>query len=124
MYPLSLGARLLSAAVLGKIIAIATVNTAFYGMKIGLAVRWGFVTTVQLTFSKQPAKPYAINPRLSARMLSRDGCDSRSLATKGQCRDRYSVIKPPVRSASREMSCSTHQFWSSSTIFSVEHGSQ
>ena len=37
---------------------------------------------------------------------------------------RYSVIKPPVRSASREMSCSTHQFWSSSTIFSVEHGSQ
>src|ERR1700682_5318508 len=37
---------------------------------------------------------------------------------------RYSVIKPPVSSASREMSCSTHQFRSSSTIFSVEHGSQ
>jgi hypothetical protein len=42
----------------GKIIAIATVNTALYGMKIGLAVWLGFVTTVQLTnavFSKQPA---------------------------------------------------------------------
>jgi Protein of unknown function (DUF1761) len=40
------------------------VNTALYGMKIGLAVGLGFVTTVQLTnalFSKQPAKLYAIN---------------------------------------------------------------
>jgi hypothetical protein len=49
---------------LGKIIAIATVNTAFYGMKIGLAVWLGFVTTVQLTnvlFGKQPVKLYAIN---------------------------------------------------------------
>jgi hypothetical protein len=57
-------ASLLSAALLGKIIAIATVNTALYGMKIGLAVWLGFVTTVQLTnavFSKQPAKLYAIN---------------------------------------------------------------
>jgi len=62
MFALSLGARLLSVAVLGKIIAIAPVNAAFYGMKIGLAVWWGFVTTVQLTFSKQPAKTYAINP--------------------------------------------------------------
>ena len=64
MYAISLVASLLSAAVLGKIIAIATVNTALYGMKIGLAVWLGFVTTVQLTnalFSKQPAKLYAIN---------------------------------------------------------------
>ncbi len=30
----------------GKIIAIATVNTALYGMKIGLAVWLGFVTTI------------------------------------------------------------------------------
>ena len=64
MYALSLVASLLSAAVLGKIVAIAAVNTALYGMKIGLAVWLGFVTTVQLTnalFSKQPAKLYAIN---------------------------------------------------------------
>jgi hypothetical protein len=64
MYGMSLVASLLSAAVLGKIIAIATVDTALYGMKIGLAVWLGFVTTVQLTnalFSKQPAKLYAIN---------------------------------------------------------------
>ena len=64
MYAMSLVASLLSAAVLGKIIAIATVNTALYGMKIGLAVWLGFVTTVQLTnalFSRQPAKLYAIN---------------------------------------------------------------
>src|SRR5882762_10166241 len=64
MYGMSLVASLLSAAVLGKIIAIATVNTAVYGMKIGLAVWLGFVTTVQLTnalFSKQPVKLYAIN---------------------------------------------------------------
>ena len=56
MYGMSLVASLLSAAVLGKIIAIATVDTALYGMKIGLAVWLGFVTTVQLTnalFSKQ-----------------------------------------------------------------------
>jgi len=64
MYAMSLVASVLSAAVLGKIIAIATVNTAVYGMKIGLAVWLGFVTTVQLTnalFSKQPVKLYAIN---------------------------------------------------------------
>jgi hypothetical protein len=64
MYAMSLVASVLSAAVLGKIIAIATVDTALYGMKIGLAVWLGFVTTVQLTnalFSKQPAKLYAIN---------------------------------------------------------------
>jgi hypothetical protein len=50
--------------VLGKIIAIATVNTALYGMRIDLAVWLGSVTTLQLTnaaFSKQPAKLYAIS---------------------------------------------------------------
>ena len=64
MYAMSLAASVLSAAVLGKVIAISTVNTALYGMKIGLAVWLGFVTTVQLTnalFSKQPVKLYAIN---------------------------------------------------------------
>jgi len=63
-YALSLVASALAAAVLGKIIAIATIGTALYGMKAGLAVWLGFVTTVQLTnslFSRQPAKLYAIN---------------------------------------------------------------
>ena len=63
-YMLSLVAGFVSAAVLGKIIAVATINTPLYGMKVGLAVWLGFVTTVQLTnslFSRQPAKLYAIN---------------------------------------------------------------
>jgi surface polysaccharide O-acyltransferase-like enzyme len=63
-YLLSFVASMIAAAVLGKIIAVATINTALYGMKVGLAVWLGFVTTVQLTnslFSRQPAKLYAIN---------------------------------------------------------------
>ncbi|MCU1303901.1 MAG: hypothetical protein JWQ87_4185 [Candidatus Sulfotelmatobacter sp.] len=63
-YALSLVASMIAAAVLGKIISVATINTALYGMKVGLAVWLGFVTTVQLTnslFSRQPAKLYAIN---------------------------------------------------------------
>jgi hypothetical protein len=63
-YMLSLVASVVSAAVLGKIIAVAAVTSPLYGMKIGLAVWLGFVTTVQLTnslFSRQPAKLYAIN---------------------------------------------------------------
>jgi hypothetical protein len=63
-YGFSLVASILSAAVLAKVIQIATVNSPLYGMKIGLAVWLGFVTTVQLTnalFSRQPAKLYAIN---------------------------------------------------------------
>jgi hypothetical protein len=63
-YLLSLVASVISAAVLGKIIAVATIDTPLYGMKVGLAVWLGFVTTVQLTgaiFSRQPAKLYAIN---------------------------------------------------------------
>jgi Protein of unknown function (DUF1761) len=63
-YMLSLIASIIAAAVLGKIIAVATIDTALYGMKVGLAVWLGFVTTVQLTnslFSRQPARLYAIN---------------------------------------------------------------
>lgn len=63
-YILSLVASVLSAAALGKIIAIATIHTPLYGIKMGLAVWLGFVTTVQLTnalFMRQPAKLYAIN---------------------------------------------------------------
>jgi hypothetical protein len=85
------------------------------------------VTTVELTnavFSKRPAKLYAINT--GYQLVGYLGMGAiPELGDKGPVkRDRYSVIKPPVRSASCEMSCSTHQFWSSSTIFSVEHGSQ
>lgn len=63
-YAMSLIASVLSAIVLGKIIAVANVTTALYGMKISLAVWLGFVTTVQLTnalFSRQPFKLYLIN---------------------------------------------------------------
>jgi hypothetical protein len=64
MYGLSFLASLVSAAVLAKIVAITTVNSALYGMKIGFAVWLGFVTTVQFTsvlFAKQPVKLYLIN---------------------------------------------------------------
>ena len=64
MYALSLVASLLSAAVLAKIITISTVHAPLYGVKIGLAIWLGFVTTVQLTgalFGRQPARLYAIN---------------------------------------------------------------
>jgi hypothetical protein len=63
-YMMSLIASVLSALVLGKIIAVWNVTTVLEGMKIGFAVWLGFVTTVQMTnalFSKQPAKLYAIN---------------------------------------------------------------
>src|SRR5258706_4478087 len=65
-YMLSLVASLVSAAVLGKIIAIATVNTPLYGMKVGLAVWPWFVTTGAPTnspFRRQPAHLYAIHHR-------------------------------------------------------------
>jgi hypothetical protein len=64
MYSLSLLASIASAVVLGKIIGLATINTALYGMKVGVAVWLGFVATVQLTgalFGKQPIKLYLIN---------------------------------------------------------------
>ena len=64
MYGLSFLASLVSAAVLAKIVAVTTVSTVLYGMKVGFAVWLGFVTTVQLTnvlFAKQPFKLYLIN---------------------------------------------------------------
>ena len=63
-YALAFVASGLSAAVLGKIIAIASVHSVLYGMKFGFAIWLGFVTTVQLTnalFSRQPWRLYAIN---------------------------------------------------------------
>jgi uncharacterized protein DUF1761 len=63
-YFLSFIASILAAAMLAKIIIMATVHSPLYGIKIGLAVWLGFVTTVQLTgalFGQQRAKLYAIN---------------------------------------------------------------
>ena len=64
IYGVAFVASLVSAFVLAKIIDITTVNSVFYGMKIGFAMWLGFVTTVQLTgvlFAKQPVKLYLIN---------------------------------------------------------------
>jgi hypothetical protein len=64
MYGLSFLASLVSAGVLAKIVAITTVSSPLYGMKVGFAIWLGFVTTVQLTnvlFAKQPFKLYLIN---------------------------------------------------------------
>ena len=64
LYGLAFVASIISAVVLAKIIAITSVNTIPYGMKVGFAVWLGFVTTVQLTgalFGKQPSKLYLIN---------------------------------------------------------------
>jgi surface polysaccharide O-acyltransferase-like enzyme len=63
-YSMSTIASILSAFVLGKLIAVAGFSTAFDGLKIGLVVWLGFVTTVQFTnalFSRQPNKLYMIN---------------------------------------------------------------
>jgi polyferredoxin len=63
-YAISLVASILSAIVLGKVIYVAHVTSAMYGVKIGFAVWLGFVTTVQLTgalFMRQPFKLYLIN---------------------------------------------------------------
>jgi hypothetical protein len=63
-YGISFVASLIMAFVLAKIIDIATVDSAYYGMKIGFAVWLGFVTTVQLTaklFGNQSTKLYLIN---------------------------------------------------------------
>jgi Protein of unknown function (DUF1761) len=63
-YAMSLVASILSATVLGKVIYVAHVTSAPYGVKIGFAVWLGFVTTVQLTnalFMRQPFKLYLIN---------------------------------------------------------------
>jgi UDP-N-acetylmuramyl pentapeptide phosphotransferase/UDP-N-acetylglucosamine-1-phosphate transferase len=63
-YFMSMIASLLAAFVLGKLIAVAGFLTAIDGLKIGLVVWLGFVTTVQFTnalFSRQPFRLYMIN---------------------------------------------------------------
>ena len=63
-YFMSLIASILAAFVLGKLIAVAGFSTAIDGLKIGLVVWLGFVTTVQFTnalFSRQPFRLYMIN---------------------------------------------------------------
>jgi hypothetical protein len=63
-YAMSFIASVLAAFVLGKIIAVSGEANAIDGLKIGLVVWLGFVTTVQLTnalFSRQPNKLYMIN---------------------------------------------------------------
>jgi len=63
-YMMSLIASLMSALVLGKIIEVSGTAGAVDGLKIGLVVWLGFVTTVQFTnalFSRQPNKLYMIN---------------------------------------------------------------
>jgi Protein of unknown function (DUF1761) len=63
-YMMSMVASVLSAFVLGKIIAVSGETTAIDGLKIGLVVWLGFVTTVQFTnalFSRQRNKLYLIN---------------------------------------------------------------
>jgi hypothetical protein len=63
-YGISFVASIVSALVLSKVIYIAAVDSAPYGMKVGFGMWLGFVTTVQLTgalFGKQPNKLYLIN---------------------------------------------------------------
>lgn len=63
-YAMSLIASVLSAIVLGKIIAVSGTVGALDGLKIGLVVWLGFVTTVQFTnalFSRQRNQLYMIN---------------------------------------------------------------
>ena len=63
-YAISFAASLVSAFILGKIINLATIDSALYGIKAGFAVWLGFVTTVQLTaklFGNQSTKLYLIN---------------------------------------------------------------
>jgi surface polysaccharide O-acyltransferase-like enzyme len=63
-YAMSFVASILTAFVLGKLIAVAGAMTAVDGLKIGLVVWLGFVTTVQFTnalFSHQRNKLYLIN---------------------------------------------------------------
>lgn len=63
-YTMSFIASILAAFVLGKLIAVSGSTTAVDGLKIGLVVWLGFVTTVQFTnalFSRQRNKLYMIN---------------------------------------------------------------
>jgi hypothetical protein len=80
-YRRSLVARVLSAAALGKIIAIAIIHTPPYGIKMGLAVWQGFLTTVQLT-NALFMRPPSCTPStpLSTGVLRGDGSDHGGLA--------------------------------------------
>ncbi len=63
-YGIAFIAGLVSAFMLGKILSITPIDTALYGMKLGLGVWLGFVATVQLTgalFMKSSMKLFAIN---------------------------------------------------------------
>ena len=63
-YAMSTVAGILTAFVLGKIISVAGAASAVDGLKIGMVVWLGFVTTVQFTnalFSHQRNKLYLIN---------------------------------------------------------------
>jgi hypothetical protein len=63
-YALSMVASILTAFVLGKIISVAAAANAVDGLKIGMVVWLGFVTTVQFTnalFSRQRNRLYLIN---------------------------------------------------------------
>ena len=64
MYAITLLGSLLAALVLGKIVYTMTIDSAFYGMKVALAVWAAFVLTVQLTdqmFGRRPFKLFLIN---------------------------------------------------------------
>jgi hypothetical protein len=64
MYGITFLASLVTAFVLGKITYGLTIDSALYGMKIGLAVWAAFVLTVQLTdqmFGRRPFKLFLIN---------------------------------------------------------------
>ena len=63
-YFMSLIASILAAFVLGKLITVSGFSNARDGLKIGLVVWLGFVTTVQFTnalFSRQRNRLYMIN---------------------------------------------------------------
>ncbi len=63
-YGIAFLAGLVSAFMLGKILSITPIDTALYGMKLGLGVWLGFVATVQLTgalFMKSSMRLFAIN---------------------------------------------------------------
>lgn len=64
MYALAFLASMVAAAMLSKIVEVTTVNSARYGMKVGLGMWVGFVMTVQLTdhvFTRKPARLFLIN---------------------------------------------------------------
>ena len=64
MYGLAFVGSVLAASILEKIVHISSGHSILNGVKIGLAIWVGCVTTVQLTdsiFGRKPAKLYLIN---------------------------------------------------------------